>query len=262
MPKRPLHPGRRQDSTWQNASRREAGLHDDGSGDDASSTSPAPQPGLPTRDARLLAVRRDGETVWLEIDGGVTYELAAASVPGGLPAPGAWLGVDLHREVALAAERKRAARRLFALLDRRLLPVARLRRRLLDEGYLDEAVTAVIAAMTEQDVHSDRRYADAWCRDCLLSRAVGRRYLEAKLRGAGLAPEVARQAAGDALSSREEDALALKAAAAAWRRQADAGPRETARVVRFLVGRGFPPAVAARAARQVRPDGGQGGDSE
>lgn len=222
-------------------------------------TSPAPQPGLPTGDARLLAVRREGETVWLEVDGGITYELAAASVPDGLPAPGHRLGAALHRDVALAAERKRAARRLFALLDRRLQPVARLRRRLLDEGYLEEAVAAVIAAMLEQDVHSDRRYADAWCRDCLLSRAVGRRYLEAKLRGAGLAPDVARTAAGDALSPREEDALALQAATSAWRRQSGRGPRETARVVRFLVGRGFPPATAARAARQARPDHGPAG---
>jgi len=194
--------------------------------------------------------------VWLEVAGGVTYELAAASLPAALPAPGEELGAELHREIALAAERKRAARRLFALLDRRLLPVARLRRRLLDEGYLPEAVSAVIAAMDEQDVHSDRRYADAWCRDCLLSKAVGRPYLEAKLREAGLAADVARQAAADALDARQEETLALKAAAAAWRRQPRSGPRETARVVRFLIGRGFAPALASRAARRARPASG------
>lgn len=238
MPKRPLHPGRRQDDSQ------------------ASPSSSAPQPGLPEGGARLLAVRREGESVWLEVDGGITYELAASSVPDGLPAAGGELGPALHREVALAAERKRAARRLFALLDRRLSPVARLCAKLLDEGYLPEAVAAVIAAMHEQGVHSDRQYADAWCRDCLLGKPVGRRYLEAKLRAAGLSPEVARQAAADALDPREEDRLALAAAEAAWRRQAAAGPRETARVVRFLVGRGFAPAAATRAARQARPRDG------
>lgn len=247
MPPRSSHPGRRRSDRH------------------ASSSSPAPQPGLPAGGARLLAVRREGETVWLQVAGGVTYELAAASVPAALPAPGGELGAELHREVALAAERKRAARRLFALLDRRLLPVARLRQRLLDEGYLPEAVAAVIAAMDEQDVHSDRRYADAWCRDCLLSKAVGRLYLEARLRAAGLAPDIARQAAADALDARQEEALALKAATAAWRRQPRNGPRETARVVRFLVGRGFAPALASRAARRARPasgsrDGGGHGD--
>ncbi|MBK8166544.1 MAG: RecX family transcriptional regulator [bacterium] len=234
MPKRPLHPGRRQDDRL------------------ADPPSRTQQPGLPEEGARLLAVRREGETVWLAVDGGVTYELTATSVPAGLPEPGGELGPALHREVALAAERKRVARRLFSLLDRRLYPVARLRQRLLDEGSLPEAVEAVVAAMQEQGVHSDRRYADAWCRDCLLSKAVGRRYLEAKLREAGLAAEVARQAAADALDGRREEELALQAAASAWRRQSGPGPRETARVVRFLVGRGFAPAVASRAARQVR----------
>lgn len=193
--------------------------------------------------------------MWLEVDGGITYELAATSVPAGLPAPGGEISPALHREVALAAERKRAARRLFALLDRRLQPVARLRGKLLDEGYHPEAVATVIASMHEQGVHSDRQYADAWCRDCLLGKAVGRRYLEAKLRAAGLSPEVARQAANDALDARDEDRLAQAAAAAAWRRQPAGGPRETARVVRFLVGRGFAPAVASRAARQACPRG-------
>jgi SOS response regulatory protein OraA/RecX len=85
-----------------------------------------------------------------------------------------------------------------------------------------------------------------------LSKAVGRRYLEAKLREAGLGAEVARQAAADALDGHREEELALQAAASAWRRQSGSGPRETSKVVRFLVGRGFAPAVASRAARHAR----------
>jgi len=82
--------------------------------------------------------------------------------------------------------------------------VAKLRLRLLEEGYHPEAVEAVIEAMHEQGVHSDRRFAEAWCRDCLLSRAVGPRYLEGKLREAGIAPDLARQAANEAVDPRTE----------------------------------------------------------
>lgn len=235
MPKRPLHPGRRQDQRQE-----------------AQPSSPS-QPGLPSGSVRLLAVRREGETVWLEVEGGITYELAASSLPPDLPLPGGDLDAGQHRDVALAAERKRAARRLFALLDRRLRPVAALRERLLDEGFVPEAVAAVIEAMHERGVHSDRKYADAWCRDCLLSKAVGRRYLESKLREAGLSPDVARQAAADALDTGTEDELAVQAATTCWRRCAGDGPRDVARVVRFLMGRGFGPATASRAARRTRP---------
>jgi SOS response regulatory protein OraA/RecX len=224
--------------------------------------------------ARLLSIEREGETAWCEVDRGpagggqVTYEVAAASLPPDLPAPGDELDAASHRALALAAERKRAARRLFALLDRRLQPVAKLRDRLLDEGFHPEAVTAVLAAMHEQDVHSDRRFAEAWCRDCLLSRAVGRRYLESRLREAGVAPDLAQSVAAKALDTGTEDELARSAAAACWRRTTRAGPRtdprelarDLARVTRFLLGRGFSPATASRAARATRPaPGGPGG---
>jgi regulatory protein len=244
LSKRPWHPGRRQDAPQ-------------ASPDSLSAES---QPGLPTGSARLLAVRREGETVWLQVDlgagGSAIYEVAAASLPGDLPPPGGELDAAGHRSLALAAERKRAARSLFALLDRKLRPVAKLRERLLDEGYHPEAVGAVIEAMLEQGVHSDRRYAEAWCRDCLLSRAVGPRYLERKLREAGIAPDLARQASIDAVGPDTEVDLARSAATARWRRIGGTEPRDVARVVRFLLGRGFGPGTAARMARQTKPDAG------
>ncbi len=235
MLNRPKHPGRRH-----------------GTSEEAQSSS-SQQPGLPSGSARLLAVRREGETVRLEIAGGTVYELAASSVPPDLPLPGGELSAEQHRAVALAAERKRAARRLFSLLDRKLQPVARLRSRLLDEGYLPEAVTFVIDAMHEQGVHSDQRFADAWCRDYLLSRAVGRRYLENKLRATGISADLARQASLDALDTRTEDELAMRAAVSAWRRVRGNEQKDLAKVVRSLVSRGFPPALASRVARQARP---------
>lgn len=244
MLNRPQHPGRRRDASPE------------------SEPSSSAQPGLPSGSARLLAVRREGETVWIDVAGGVTYELAAASVPPGLPLPGGELSADQHRAVALASERKRAARRLFALLDRKLQPVARLRGRLLDEGYLPEAVAAVIDAMHEQGVHSDRRFAEAWCRDCLLGRAVGRRYLENKLRATGIGAVLARQAAEEALDARTEEDLARQAAAGAWRRVRGCEQRDTAKVVRFLVGRGFAPALASRVARLARPAPGARSERE
>lgn len=218
------------------------------------------QPGLPTGSARLLAVRREGQTAWLQVDPGaggcLIYEVAVSSLPPDLPTPGGELDAAGHRFIALAAERKRAARRLFALLDRKLRPVAKLQERLLEEGYHPEAVSAVVEAMHEQGVHSDRRYAEAWCRDCLLSRAVGPRYLEGKLREAGIAPDLARQVALDAVDPHTEAELARCAATARWRRAGGTEPRDVARVVRFLLGRGFGPGTAAQAARQTKPGAG------
>ncbi len=208
----------------------------------------------PAASRLLLAVRREEGAVVLVLDGGEDLELAPEAVPADLPGPGAVLDGPLLAALRAAAERKRAARRLFAILDRRLVPAARLRRKLADEGYDPAAVDTVLEQMAARGLYSDRHYADAWCRQCLGGKAVGRRYLETKLREKGIGGEVARAAAEDALDRSTEVELAAQAAAARWRRvRGPADRRAEAAVVRYLQGRGFDAGLACRAARQARP---------
>ena len=191
----------------------------------------------------------------MALDTGHRYELAPGSVPAGMPALGAVVPVDLIREIALAAERKVVARKVFAMLDRRLQPVARLRGKLTDRGYSSEAVDAVLGQMKEKGLYCDRRYAEAFCRDCLLSRAVGRRYLERKLREKQVDGSLARTVASEVLDRETEIELADRAAAARWRKmRGPADYKALAKVVRFLVGRGFDMGLANTAARRAQPD--------
>lgn len=190
----------------------------------------------------------------IELEGEGCYELAPDSVPAELPPVGGVLTEAQHRAIALAAARKRVARRLFVLLDRRLRSVAALQRKLVAEGHPPEAVTQVLASMQEQGLHSDRQYAEAYCRDCLLSRAVGRGYLEAKLRGQGVSAAVARAASNAVLDAARESELAWQAARNRWRKLgAERGPRVLAKVVRHLQGRGFAAGLAVKAARDTQP---------
>jgi SOS response regulatory protein OraA/RecX len=196
--------------------------------------------------------------VIIVLDSGHSYELAAGSVPAGLPAPGCVLGADLVSAIVLAAERKQVARRVFAMLDTRLQPVARIRNKLREAGFRAEAVDGVLEQMREQGVYSDRRYAEAYCRDCLLNRAVGRRYLEAKLREKQVPGALAAEVAAEVLDDETESELAARAARLRWQRmrgQTDA--KALAKVVRHLMGRGFPAGLANRAARAECPRGGE-----
>ncbi|MFO7608695.1 MAG: RecX family transcriptional regulator [Candidatus Krumholzibacteriia bacterium] len=218
----------------------------------------SPHPGnreQPAASRLLLAVRRDEAAVTLVLDGGEDLELAPEAVPADL-APGQKLEGDLLAQLRLAAARKQAARRIFAVLDRRLVPVARLRRRLVEDGCDPAAVDEVLEQMESRGLYSDRTYADAWCRQCLGGKAVGRLYLEAKLREKGVRAEVARAAAADALDPGTEAELAAQAAAVRWRRaRGVADRRAEAAVMRYLQGRGFAAGLAARAARAARPVG-------
>ncbi len=212
------------------------------------------QPGFPPGEARLLDVREEAGVVTVVLDSGHTYELAPGSVPAGLPAPGVPLKEELIAAIVLAAERKIVARRVFAMLDRRLQPVARIRNKLCEAGYSTEAVDAVLGQMQDQGVYSDRRYAEAFCRDCLLSRAVGRRYLEGKLRQKQVPGDLAAAVAAEILDEETEAALAVRAARARWQRMRGASDTKAlAKVVRYLLGRGFHAGLANRAARAEGP---------
>jgi regulatory protein len=201
-----------------------------------------------------LTIREEGGQVVVCLDDGQVLEIAPASMPDGLPDVGELVCVDVHVALVLAAERKKVARKLFAMLDRRLQPVARLRGKLIERGYSEQAVDEVLERMAAEGLYSDRRYAEAFCRDCLLNRAVGRRYLVSKLREKQVPGPVASIVAAEILDDDTERELAHQAARTRWRRQRDPQDRNSlAKVVRFLQGRGFPAGLANQAARDERP---------
>ena len=132
-----------------------------------------------------------------------------------------------------------------------------MKQRLREEGFTAEAVDGVLAQFEERGLYSDRRFAEAFCRDTLARRPVGRHYLLAKLRGQRVAAQLARSVVQEYLPAERERELALAAAERRWRREhGEVNPRITARVVRFLVGRGFPGGLASQAAFATAPRSG------
>jgi len=211
---------------------------------------------------RLLALDRGDGEVRLALSDGTVLELATSSLPPGLPACGEILPSALLAALHEAAVRKQIARRLFRELDRRLRTRADLRSRLLAAGFPPGPVDEVLERFEETGVHSDRRFAEAWCRDTLRARPVGRRLIADRLARSGVPPSLAAAVAAEQLPPGDEAELARTAARSWWRRQrGDADARALAKGQRFLIGRGFPPGTAADAvratvpARQVDEDG-------
>jgi SOS response regulatory protein OraA/RecX len=219
-------------------------------GDDLPYRSDDPPPGSAT----LQEIHETGGSVVLVLDTGETFELAPESVPQNLPEIGGSIDSPLRLLIIRAAERKQVARRLFTLLDRRLWPVAALRRKMVDAGFSVEAIEAVLEQMQEQGIYSDRHFAEAWCADCLRARPVGRRYLAAKLREKQVSGPVATEVIDRVLDPAHELALAVTAAEKRWSRLT--GPvdkRAENKVVRHLQNRGFEIRLAVQAARRTRP---------
>ncbi|MBK7703481.1 MAG: RecX family transcriptional regulator [bacterium] len=213
-------------------------------------------------DIRLLSLERGESEARLALSDGTVLELASASLPPDLPACGDVVPPALLAALHEAALRKRIARRLFRELDRRLRTRADLRVRLLAADFPPGPVDEVLDRFAETGIHSDRRFAEAWCRDALRAKPVGRRLLADRLARSGVPSDLARTVAAEQLPADDEAELARTAARSWWRRQrGEADARALARGQRFLIGRGFPPGTAGDAVRATAPgrgvDGGE-----
>ncbi|MBK6899223.1 MAG: regulatory protein RecX [bacterium] len=203
---------------------------------------------------RLLSLDCGDGEARLALSDGTVLEVAASSLPPALPACGEVLPPALLAALQEAAVRKQIARRLFRELDRRLRTRADLRVRLLAAGFPSGPVDEVLDRFAETGVHSDRRFAEAWCRDALRAKPVGRRLLADRLARSGVPPELARTVADEQLPPGDEQELARRAARSWWRRQRGTiDARALARGQRFLIGRGFPPGTAGDAVRATAP---------
>ena len=216
-----------------------------------SATDRGPAPGEPAssracpREARLLAVRREPDArgpgarrrrgLWSWRPSRCRPDLPGAGRDAGPAA--CW------PSCGLAAERKRVARRLFAHAGP--APACRWRACAAsspDEGYDPAAVDAVLEQMAARGLHSDRHYAEAWCRDCLARHgrwaaaiwrpSCGRRASAARGGRAAAEPRWTRP---------PRRSWPRRAAAGRWRRVRRPGATDApmAKVVRFLQGRGF-----------------------
>jgi regulatory protein len=200
------------------------------------------------QELRIVDLQQDGATARVRLSDGETMELAVESLPPALPAPGEPLSPETLHELRAGAERKVIAKRVFNMLDRRLQTRRDMERKLVERGYDPEQVDAVLDRFEAAGVHSDRNYAEAWCRDTIRARAVGRRYLVSKMCGKGIARGLAEAVVEAELSDEVEESLA-HAAAETWCRKNPGGDemRRRSRAQRFMNGRGFSHTLIRRA---------------
>ena len=131
------------------------------------------------------------------------------------------------------------------LLARREHSRLELRRKLTGRGHPPSAVEAALAALAEDGLQSDERFAASYVYTAL-ERGHGEHKIRAALRERGIEPSLA----GRVLDL-DAEAWQQRAQAAVYKRFGDAPPRtpaEWAKRARFLAGRGFGAAVAAAAA--------------
>ena len=144
------------------------------------------------------------------------------------------------------------------MLARREYSEHQIRERLTAREFEADEIGEAVARLTEQRSLDDRRVAGAMARLELQVRRHGRLRAERKMKEAGLAPSLIREALDATLADTDADALVAAALARRLRHgQAIEDDKHLQRLYRFLVGQGFGTGQALAALkrhRRTQPD--------
>jgi SOS response regulatory protein OraA/RecX len=156
--------------------------------------------------------------------------------------PDAEVDIDQLGATLDESEARHARDRALRVLGYRDRSCAELRQRLLEDGYPDALVAAIITRYVEVELLDDARFARAWT-STRASAGIGRSRIARELRDKGVDPEVAQAAIGDVLADTDE----ITRAAAMLRGRLPGNRKERDKLLRRLVTKGFSPGVAMRA---------------
>lgn len=131
------------------------------------------------------------------------------------------------------------------LLTARALSERELAQRLQRQGFAAAAVALEVRRLRQAGLVDDVAVARATCAD-LLRRGYGRKRLAAALARRGVAAPAARQVLAEVSAEEERDAFERALQRLNRRGRGRTLPPERARVVRYLLARGFPAWLVAR----------------
>lgn len=139
----------------------------------------------------------------------------------------------------------------LAIVSRRDHSVHEMRVKLKRRGFTIEQVTATIAKLKEESLLDDERFAKVFIESVLERKAVGSRWLRAKLRQRGIEQTIIDHTLAEQLDSGNEEKV-LEQAARQWQRRHQQVRHEYARLARFLVSRGFSQGAIAALREQLQ----------
>lgn len=126
-----------------------------------------------------------------------------------------------------------------AILAIRDHSVAEITLKLKRKGFEQADITTALTWLEQHKLLNDTRFAERYVASLVRSKPVGPRWLQAKLREKGVAPDIVAAAMAKVYSKDLEYKLAKQAAEAFTRRSFNGGGTDPQKLFRFLISRGF-----------------------
>ena len=139
-----------------------------------------------------------------------------------------------------------------AILSRRDHSVYELRLKLTRHGFSAEQVDTTVEQLKKEHLVNDSRFAAAFVESTLRRKAVGPRWLRAKLKQQGIEQSIIDHIFAGHFGNGQEEEL-LRQAAVQWRGRHQEFQHDHIRLTRFLVARGFSPGAITAYLEQLSP---------
>lgn len=146
--------------------------------------------------------------------------------------------MDLCHKLGVMKKRDNPIYQVQAILSRRDHSVSEVRRKLKAKWFSPEQIDEAITWAQEQQLLDDESFAQKYIESVMRSKAVGRRWLQHKLREKGVSAGVVEQTLAQSYPPELEQAK-VGEATQSWRRQHPGKAGDRDKLMRFLLSRGF-----------------------
>jgi regulatory protein len=129
-----------------------------------------------------------------------------------------------------------------------------MRRALLQAGHGEDETEEALLRLRSEHLLDDARFAARFAASRMVHSGLGRRRVEQALRQRGVARPIAEAGMAEALRDVSEVESLDRVARRYWRQRSGEAPEQRVRrLVRFLMGRGFPPSLVHERIRVLWP---------
>ena len=163
-----------------------------------------------------------------------------------------------------ADPRQKARQKAYRLLALRSHSEAELRAKLREGGFAEPVIDAALTRCRELGYLDDGKFARQRARELAANRLQGDRRIALDLRGKGIPEELCREAIAAAREEIPAEEALGRLLGRAAKEAADGPPdeRSKGKILRRLMGKGFPPGLILKALKMTQEDGFHGDAGE
>ncbi len=160
--------------------------------------------------------------------------------------------VDTKRikKIVLDEEQQKAYQQAIRFINFKLRSRHELEVKLLEKGFVQEIINAILDKLTQQKYINDQQFANLLTQQRMNTQKKGRRWIEQELAHKGIAKDLVREVISQ-IDEEAETRIAFELALKKWKRLTGTGKERSCKMNGFLLRKGYPSSTVHRVIRKL-----------